>query len=102
MAQQNGIEIAYSNEAFEVWYLLHFNYFHVGVSRESYKQKLTRCLKKEYKKNSTTMYDDLILNQKKAIKYAKQLLNSYKNHNPEKDNPSTTVFRLVEELNKNL
>jgi hypothetical protein len=29
LALQNGIEVAYSNEAFEVWYLLHFSYFQV-------------------------------------------------------------------------
>lgn len=102
LAQQNGIDVAYSNEAFEVWYLLHFSYFQVGVKRNLYIQKLTKCLKKEYKKNSKTMYDDLLIYQKNAIKYAKKLLNSYGNHNPEKNNPSTTVFKLVEELNKNL
>ena len=26
LAEQNGINVAYSNEAFEIWYLLHFHY----------------------------------------------------------------------------
>jgi hypothetical protein len=48
------------------------------------------------------MYDDLLSLQSKAIKNAKKLLLSYDPHNPEADNPCTTVFKLVEELNKNL
>ena len=85
-----------------VLYLLHFDYFHTGVSRKDYQEKLTRKLGREYKKNSITMYDELLEKQPQAIKFAKKLLSSYANHNPEKDNPSTTVFQLVEELNRNL
>lgn len=48
------------------------------------------------------MYDTLISKQSQAIKYAKKLLLNYSPSNPETDNPSTTVFKLVEELNKNL
>lgn len=33
-----------------------------------------------------------------AFKFAKMLLASYSGHNPEKDNPSTTVHLLVEKL----
>lgn len=102
IAAKNNIEVAYSNEAFEVWYLLHFSYFHVGVSRHSYEQKLTRNLGQQYEKNSTSMYEVLLDKQALAIKYAKKLLGNYLSPNPEKDNPSTTVFKLVEELNKNL
>ena len=37
---------------------------------------------------------------KTAIKNAKKLLESYgENHNPEIDNPSTTIYKLVEILN---
>jgi len=38
-----------------------------------------------------------------AVRNSKRLLKTYgKNLNPEKDNPSTTVHLLVEELNKYL
>lgn len=102
LAAENQMQVAYSNEAFEIWYLLHFSYFSSGVSRKDYGKKLSKSLGKAYRKNSTTMYDDLLSLQSKAIKSAKKLLLSYDPHNPEADNPCTTVFKLVEELNKNL
>lgn len=102
LVEDNDLEVAYSNEAFEIWYLLHFHYFHTGISRKDYEAKLTECLGKQYKKNSETMYEDLLENQEQAISNAKKLLQEYPNHDPERDNPSTTIFRLVEELNKNL
>ena len=38
--------------------------------------------------------------QQTAIKNAKKLLKTYKEENPEKNNPSTNVYELVELLNK--
>ena len=35
VAQEHGVEIAYSNQAFELWYLLHFNYYDAAISRAS-------------------------------------------------------------------
>lgn len=99
---QAKIKIAYSNEAFEVWYLLHYDYINTGLTRKDLIKKLSDKLKpKKYKKNSTGMYDILLNKQSTAIHNAKQLLESYgSQHNPETDNPSTTVHLLVEELNE--
>ena len=36
-----NISIAYSNEAFELWYLLHFDYIDSALSRSEYKRMLT-------------------------------------------------------------
>jgi hypothetical protein len=55
---------------------------------------------KKYKKKSYDMYEDLIDKQSDAIKHAEKLLDEYPIRNPEKDNPSTTVHMLVQELNK--
>ena len=41
----------------------------------------------------------LLEHQPRAIKNACKLLSIYEPHNPEKDNPCTTVHLLVEELN---
>ncbi len=100
LARQNNIKVAYSNEAFELWYLLHFHFFNTGISRDQYKEKLSKFLGYEYKKNSRTMYDELSGEQQNAIKNEKKLLSQYNYPNPAKDNPSTTVHLLVEELNK--
>lgn len=102
LAEKKNIEIAYSNEAFELWYLLHFHYFNTGISREDYIKKLSLLLKSPYKKNSLGMYQELLDRQQTAIKNAEKLLKNYDPPNPGKDNPSTTVHRLVQKLNESL
>lgn len=95
-----GIKVAYSNEAFELWYLLHFHYYQTAMSRRQYIEKLSQLLNHPYKKNHPSMYRELLNKQKEAIKNAQRLLNRYNPPNPGKDDPSTTVHQLVTELNK--
>ena len=99
LAGQHGIKVAYSNEAFEIWYLLHFDYHISGIARSSYKTMLTKKLKRRYRKNDPGIYQSLIDYQEVAIKNASRLLNSHQEDNPVKNNPSTTVHLLVEALN---
>lgn len=100
VAEKENIKVAYSNECFEIWYLLHFHLFSTGVPRSDYKKKLDKLLGCNYEKNSDDMYARLEDIQPQAIKHAKTLLASYDPHNPESDNPATTVHLLVEELNQ--
>lgn len=100
LARTHGIEVAYSNEAFELWYLLHFNYYDTGLSRNQYKAKLSQLLGHEYKKNSRLIFEEIFERQDDAIRNAERLLSQYPNPNPENDNPSTTMHVLVEELRK--
>ncbi len=100
IAINHKIRVAYSNEAFEVWYLLHFEYFVTAMSRREYQAKLSSLLGHGYEKNSSTLYQELLDKQTRAIERAKKLIDEYKPAiNPEKDNPSTTVHQLVEVLN---
>ncbi len=99
-AEAKGFRVAYSNEAFELWYILHFQFLNTGIPRADYCQKLTLLLGKLYQKNSDTIYDEIVEKQATAIKNAENILNQYHPQNPEKDNPSTTVHLLVKELNK--
>ena len=101
LAEKEDIKVAYSNECFELWYLLHFNFYDTAVPRSDYYKKLTILLKYDYAKNSDDMYTKLEDKQPQAIKHAQRLLASYDpNHHPESDNPATKVHLLVEELNK--
>lgn len=101
IAANNNISVAYSNEAFEIWYLLHFNYYNTALSRRDYIARLNRLLDEAYQKNSMTMYEELLPQQSNAINNAIRLLNSYQNTVPPANaNPSTTVHLLVNELNK--
>lgn len=49
LAIKHNIEYVYSNEAFELWYLLHYDYHNVAISRRSYEEKLSGYLGAEYK-----------------------------------------------------
>jgi hypothetical protein len=103
LARENGIQVAYSNQAFELWYVLHFGYHQVATDRSEYARLLTLHLGEPYHKNSAEMYDLLQGRQPDAIRNAARLLESHgARHNPEKDNPCTTVHLLVQELNRHL
>ncbi len=102
-AEAAGFQVAYTNEAFELWYLLHFDDHHNALSRTQYGPILTQRLGHEYRKNSETMYRELEKRQEEAIRRAERLLAEYgAAHNPQQDNPCTTVHLLVRELKKNV
>jgi hypothetical protein len=100
-AENNKINVAYSNECFELWYYLHFEYLKSALHRDKYEEKLTKKLGQKYEKNYKGMYDILKDKQKIAIKNAKKLENEniHQNKIPSQSNPSTTVYKLVEVLN---
>lgn len=97
---------AFSNEAFELWYVLHFQYLDSKITRDDYIKKLNGIFKKlginMYKKNSNEMYDILQKygDQGFAIKNALKLRNLYASEQPSDQKPSTKVDLLVQELNK--
>jgi hypothetical protein len=97
-AESHDLQVAYSNEAFELWYVLHFEFLNTGIPRDNYCKKMTKLLGKKYQKNSDTIYDELRNRQVTAIRNAEKLLASYNPSNPGQDNPSTTVHLLVKEL----
>jgi hypothetical protein len=100
-------EAAWSNEAFELWYLLHFNYHDSAMSRRLYRKKIEESFKTAgladyaYRKNSRDMFKLLSTygDVQKAVRFAKRL---HENHANRQDhaalNPCTTVYKLVEEL----
>jgi RloB-like protein len=98
-AKTHGYYIAYSNECFELWYILHFELLTTGLPRSDYQDKLTKNLGQRYKKNDLKMYEKLQQYQSDAIRNARNLLSNYDPPNPEQNNPSTTVHLLVQALN---
>lgn len=107
-AEAHDIKVAYSNESFELWFLLHFNYIDCSLTRGDYNKKLDENLSKltnkkviKYNKNSKDIYSLIKNNEKGAIKRSKKLLESYGDEKSFlKKNPSTTVHVLVENLRK--
>ena len=99
-AKNQGLRVAYSNQAFEIWYLLHFHFYNSPMHRKDYENKLSELLDCPYDKSSLSMYGQLLSKQGTAIKNARRLLGFYPIPQPAADNPSTTVHILVEELNR--
>lgn len=108
-ANANGIECAWSNQAFELWYLLHFHNRITAMHRDDYKRALESAINEKinnkkhpfkYKKNDLNMFSTLSKygNQEQAIKRAKDLNEKFDGQKFANFNPSTQVFKLVEEL----
>lgn len=104
LATQNGFHVAYSNQAFELWYLLHFDFHNAAISRTLYSEKLSAKLGFHYRKNSPLTYTALqqLGDEERAMKFADNLLKSCITEkgflDPESNNPSTTIHCLVREL----
>lgn len=100
------IHAAWSNEAFELWYLLHFEFYQSALSRDQYKQKLEDNIAKRsgqpfaYRKNDQRLYDLLkeYGDVERAIKWATQLEDEHDGENFAEHNPCTKVHRLVQVL----
>ena len=85
-------------ECFELWYLLHFNYYDTGMHRTDYFEKLSQLLKQPYTKNSDNMYNHLKDKTNIAIKNARKLYLKQYTQPLSEQNPVTLVFELVEKL----
>lgn len=99
-AQSNDVQVAYSNQAFELWYLLHFHYYHAPMRRQDYVERLNGLLDRPYRKNASDIYDLLYERQSDALANAERLSRQYRPTNPATDDPSTTVHLLVQQLNR--
>ena len=99
LAAENNFKVAYSNECFEIWYILHFKYLESELNRQQYIKQLKKELGK-YEKNSIDMYDRLLKHQEDAIRNATKLKQLHGvNADPSKCTPYTTVHELVKRLN---
>jgi len=109
LAKASGLNVAYSNDSFELWFLLHDKYIDVKQTRRDYYKYLSAKFKLNYEKLGKSkafcqsLYRLYLDRQPVAIKNAELL---YKYHQDKKThcqkNPCTTVFKLVKELNKYL
>ena len=101
MAQANGFRAAYSNQAFEYWFLLHFNLYQGAIHRDRYADMLTRLLGFKYGKvkgDSARVFNAIYSRRQIAIENAKKVMSMFDRSNPAKEESSTTVYELVEEL----
>jgi len=112
LAEKNGLKVAYSNDSFELWFLLHYQSLDTSWTRYNYYQKLGELWNCNYEKEGKKvefcrgiyrhLSEDQNANQEDAIARAEKLYEKHKNKNPADKNPCTMVYKLVKELNKYL
>ena len=117
IAIANNFVVAYSNQSFEYWLILHFNdHQGGGMHRDIYNDKINEHLKPfnvTYDGNGTKLIEEDFFElldgvddktKKKrvelAIDRAERNYNHFDHTNPAREESSTTVFRLVRELLK--
>jgi hypothetical protein len=105
LALNAGIRAIWANEAFELWYLLHFDFINSMIPRAQFCDLLDRKLATRYLKSDQKIYERLLENQPIAIRNAIRLRKLWIEMrrggcDPESCNPSTNVQDLVEFLNQ--
>ena len=110
LAQSHGINLAYSNDAFELWFLLHYQYFDNQWTRHQYYKRLSELWNCNYEKEakrigfSKTIYarlqKDERASEKQAMQRAKHLFDKQIELRYSEKNPCTKVYCLVDALNK--
>ena len=110
LGDKNGIEVAWSNEAFELWYLYHFQNVTTGVPRKDYEEKISAAVnaspkykskkKDKYAKKDPNNYAVMTTygSMDSAMRYAESKHLEYTDSRYANQNPCTTVYRLVRQL----
>ena len=102
-AKENGFNVAYSNQAFELWFLLHFNLHRGPLHRSKYADKLAKYLGEPYSKKTgyaKKLYQRIKPLEQAAIQNAEILLAEKSGIAPSMAESSTTVHELVKSLNE--
>lgn len=109
-AHANGIEVAWSNEAFELWYLYHFHNRTTPMPREDYADAISNAVNTsekwnqnksyKYQKNEIKNYEIMTKygNLDQAIRWAMERHLSFDGKNYADQNPCTLVYKLVLQL----
>ncbi|MEA5139603.1 RloB family protein [Arcicella rigui] len=111
-ALQLGYKVAYSNDAFELWFYLHYNLSKAQHLRTFYYNELGKRFGMNYVKDGkkydfclklySILNNDSNASQQNAIDRARTLFEEQQHLPYHEQNPVTKVYELVEELNRNL
>jgi hypothetical protein len=101
-AKAEGFQVAWSNQAFEFWFILHFHLYQGPLHRSKYAEMLTKLTGMPYSKKAgvaSALYNLLFPKLDTAISHAKTVLASFnEGTTPAKAESATTVFALAEQL----
>lgn len=104
LAQKEDIQSAHSNQSFELWYILHYQFLNTCLHRKDYGKLLSKHLGFKYKKNDIRVVEHLFSkgNVIQAIEWAKDLEGFSLGLTPSKSCPTTKVYELVISLREYL
>lgn len=112
LAKTNGFQVAYSNDAFELWFLLHYQLLESTLTRMEYYERISQLWGISYERQGKgtlfcrsvyqRLLEDESASQVTAIRNAERLHLEKAKVPPADQNPCTTVYQLVAELNKYL
>lgn len=105
-AQANDINVAISNQSFEIWFILHFENFTARWNRNQYASKIEDLINRNSsirsshynRSNIQPIIEILLSNTKSAITNARRLVAEYQPMNCLVENPSTTIHFLVKSM----
>jgi len=109
LANRHNIKVAYSNDSFELWFLLHYQYIDTQLTRHEYYGILSKIWGINYEKEGKKRdfckenYNRLLTapaSQVEAISRAERLAETFNEQIYSEKNPCTTVFELVKALNE--
>lgn len=100
LATKEGIESGHSNQSFELWYVLHFQFLQNALHRSDYIKILTKQFGFKYTKNSKRVVAHLMKNGNldQAIKWAKELEEMHDEVAESSSCPSTRIYELISRL----
>jgi hypothetical protein len=92
------IKACWSNECFELWYLLHFALRDTGIGRADIWREISKHLEEEYDKASDEVFEKLKPKLDDALRYAGRLAFKNAGLGQHRRNPSTYVHELIKVL----
>ena len=112
LGKEKGYQVAWSNQSFEYWLYLHFNYSDSALHRYDWNEKLNEIFKQynsgdgTYRKNYDNIYDlvNVYDGVNSAIRNAKRRMAGFVDERdiPSQYDPGTMVYKLVEDLKRYL
>mgnify|MGYP001467852380 FL=1 len=112
LGKEKGYQVAWSNQSFEYWLYLHFNYSDSALHRYDWNENLNEIFKQynlgdgTYRKNYDNIYDlvNVYDGVNSAIRNAKRRMAGFVDERdiPSQYDPGTMVYKLVEDLKRYL
>lgn len=107
LANEKQFKVAWSNQCFEYWLFLHFEYSDSALHRNMWSDKLNKIFiehglnSEGYQKNLTNIFELVTRDKglKCAFSYANRRISCFEvNCSPSQCDPCTTVYKIIDEL----